>query len=605
MSKRRAPTRKEQESGRPGLDFRKIIRSAYSSLTIGLLLAIVIVAAFWRVRANDFVYDDYQYILANEHVHNGLNAGDISWAFRAFFQANWHPLTWISHMLDNQLFDLSSKGPHLVNLLFHIANTLLLFYILKRMTRTLWQSAFVAALFGIHPLHVESVAWISERKDVLSTFFWMLTLLAYVHYVEKPTIKRYVLILSAFALGLLAKPMLVTLPFALLLLDYWPLKRFNLGWRLIWEKIPLMAMAAISSVITYIAQHSGEAVTTFDRLHFGIRAANAVVSYVSYLWKMIWPRGLSIIYPHPIETLPTWEVAASGLVLACISALAIRSARRLPYFAIGWFWYLGTLVPVIGLVQVGAQAMADRYTYVPLIGIFIVIAWGVPDLLARRKPRGKLLAIPAIGVILALMICTWIQVSYWRNNLTLFEHDLAYNRPTKDSLNNLAAAYKEQGMYDRAIALFKARLRQEPGDPQAIYNLAGTYVEAGRTEDAIRGYRTFIERVRAERQQEKLGIYYLNACSKLFEMLYRANRMGEAAAELRILLAEHPEMTNVRLQLAGCLIFSGHIREGRAELQTILNTAANSAEAAPARELLSMTENLPEGAKPPIPPPQP
>lgn len=302
-------------------------------------------------------------------------------------------------MLDCRFYGMSPGGHHLTNLLFHIANTLLLFFVLRRMTGALWQSAFVAALFALHPLHVESVAWVAERKDVLSTLFWMLTIWGYVRYVERPGIPRYLPALLFFSLGLMSKPMLITLPFVLLLLDYWPLGRFQFrgsggnhanqrlfSLRLVWEKTPFFVLAAASSIVTYLVQKSGGAMGGMDLLPLNTRIANVLVSYVGYITKMIWPFRLAVFYPHPVP-LPVWQVGGASLLLVAISFLVIKGIRHRPYLAVGWLWYIGTLVPVIGLVQVGEQAMADRYTYVTLIGIFMIIAWGVPDFLARWRYR--------------------------------------------------------------------------------------------------------------------------------------------------------------------------------------------------------------------------
>ncbi len=352
--------------------------------------------AFWQVLDCGFVnYDDITYV-GSPHVQSGLTVDNIKWAFKAIHCGNWHPLTSISHMLDCQIYGLNPRWHHLTNLLLHIANTVLLFLVLVRMTGLPWRSAFVAGLFAVHPLHVESVAWVAERKDVLSTFFWMLTMYAYVRYVEHPRLTSYAPVLVFLALGLMAKPMLVTLPFVLLLLDYWPLGRFASGkkqawpgWRLILEKAPLYMLAAASSVVTYLVQQKGGAMISFAQASFSARAANAVLSYGKYLWKTIWPTGLAVFYPYPADPAAAWKVGGTALVLVCISALVIFAARRRPYLATGWLWYLGTLVPVIGLVQVGEQAMADRYTYIPLIGLFIMVAWDVPEL-SWRNAAGRI-----------------------------------------------------------------------------------------------------------------------------------------------------------------------------------------------------------------------
>jgi len=393
------------------------------SQLIYLALALVTFVAFVQVGHNDFInYDDAEYVTENEKVQKGLNIESFVWAFTTGHASNWHPLTWLSHMLDCQLYGLSPAGHHLTNLFLHLLNTLLLFGVLKTMTRAVWPSAFAAVLFAVHPLHVESVAWIAERKDVLSAFFWMLTMAAYLRYTKHPCIVRYLPVVFAFALGLMTKPMLVTLPFVLLLLDYWPLKRLQFGRinipesqshkRLILEKIPLFTLAAISSVITCIVQQSGGAMGGNEVLTVGVRLANALVSYVGYIHKMIYPKGLAVLYPHPLDGVGLWQPVVSFIILAVISAGVIFASRKRRYLATGWFWYLGTLIPVIGLVQVGSQAMADRYTYLPSIGIFIILAWGIPELLARWRCRK---VIPAVLAGIVLVACSGLS----RKNDTL------------------------------------------------------------------------------------------------------------------------------------------------------------------------------------------
>jgi hypothetical protein len=354
----------------------------------GLVLATII--AYQPVCNNRFVnYDDDKYVTNNANIKNGLTSQSLLWAFTSQDASNWHPLTWISHILDFQLFGLSPLGHHLISVLLHIINILLLFYILQKITGAVWPSAFVACLFAVHPLHVESVAWIAERKDVLSTLFGLLTLVTYVHYVKQPSITRYTLTVVLFAFGLMAKPMLITLPFVLLLLDYWPLKRpiyskFSIL-NLLLEKVPLFILAAMSSVITYTVQKSGRSVTGTDILPLGVRISNAMVSYISYIGKMIYPSALAVLYPHPQQGLPAWKVIAAAVLLVTITTGAIISARWRRYLPMGWFWYLGTLAPVIGIVQVGHQAMADRYTYLPSVGIFIMVAWSAVELLGKKR----------------------------------------------------------------------------------------------------------------------------------------------------------------------------------------------------------------------------
>jgi tetratricopeptide (TPR) repeat protein len=476
------------------------------SLLICLLLIATILSVFWQVQDHDFVnIDDPHYISDNPHVRSGLTRAGFIWAFTTTHAANWHPLTWLSHMLDCQLYGLNPSGHHLTSVLLHTANAVLLFLLLNRMTGGLWRSAFVAALFALHPLHVESVAWVSERKDVLSTLFWILTMWMYVRYVERPTLTRYMLALFTFALGLMAKPMLVTLPCVLLLLDYWPLERFRLSQsggdtpatmralkgqgstvlRLFGEKIPFFALTAVSSVVTFFVQKSAGALGALEIYPVKIRIANALVSYVSYISRTIWPHGLVIFYPHPGNSLPMWHAVGAGLLLACISLAVIRTARRHPYLAVGWLWYLGTLVPVIGLVQVGLQATADRYTYVPLIGLFIIIAWGVFDLVKDWRHQRVGIAVSAGILLFGLTTCTWLQVRHWRNSVTLFQHALQATSENYLAHNNLGAALLGQGKIEEGISHYYKALEIKPDYWLAHSNLAGFLVGQGRLEEAI------------------------------------------------------------------------------------------------------------------------
>jgi protein O-mannosyl-transferase len=405
---------------------------------ICIFLVIATLAIYWQVLGHDFSnLDDPKYVTKNFHVQAGLSLDNIKWAFTTVYFSYWIPMTWLSHIIDFQLFGLNPKGHHLTSLLIHIANALILFGVLLKMTGALWRSGLVAALFALHPLNVESVVWIAERKNVLSTFFWILTLGAYAHYVKKPTIKKYGLVALFLALGLMSKPMLVTLPFVLLLLDYWPLERWkpdrqtgakqienpiSLS-RLIWEKAPFFLMVVGSSITVFILQKMGGAVKSIEAFPLEDRIINALVSYLSYLQKMIWPSELSVFYAHAGNTLPVWKGLVSAALIIVFTAWVIRKIWRIPYLAVGWFWYLGTLVPVIGIVQIGEQAMADRYAYVPLIGIFIIVAWGVPDLLARWNHREKAPTLFA-GLVVALMVATSTQVAFWKNDIKLFKHAL-------------------------------------------------------------------------------------------------------------------------------------------------------------------------------------
>jgi len=449
-----------------------------------LFLVVLTLAVYRQVQNFDFVnFDDHMYITENRHVKEGLTLKSTIWAFTTIHAANWHPLTWLSHMLDCQFFGMNSGRHHLTNLFFHITNSLLLFFVFRKMTGSSWQSGFVAALFALHPLHVESVAWVSERKDVLSAFFWMLTMWSYVWYVEHPGINRYLLVLLFFILGLMAKPMLVTLPFVLLLLDFYPLSRFqfqqsddgnifqqrSIYLRLVLEKLPLFVLAAISSAVTLYAQKRGGAVMSLDVIPIKVRIANALVSYIKYIEKMIYPSELAVLYPFQ-GMLPWWEITGAGLLLVSISFLAIRVIKQSPYYAVGWLWYIGTLVPVIGLVQIGRQSMADRYTYIPLIGLFIVIAWGVPEIVAQWRHRKILLTIFATVLLSILMTVTWKHLRHWGNSITLFEHTLEVTSNNYLAHNNLGVALDIQGRTQEAIDHYLKALRIKPDYVEAHNN---------------------------------------------------------------------------------------------------------------------------------------
>ncbi|MBW2641920.1 MAG: tetratricopeptide repeat protein [Deltaproteobacteria bacterium] len=479
------------------------ISDRHLKMIISLLLILAIIIAYGQVKNFDFVgYDDQEYVTENSQVQKGLSVVGIIWAFTTFHSVNWHPMTWLSHMLDCELYGLNPMGHHWTNIILHIANTILLFLVLKLMTGTIWRSAFVAALFALHPLHVESVAWISERKDVLSTFFGLLMIGAYYRYVKSPDFKNYLLVIIFLSIGLMSKPMLVTFPFVLLLLDFWPLERFHykngcflqserttdygsIGiFRLILEKIPLLIPVVISCILTFLAQKSGGAVQALGSLSLINRIANALVSYVNYVLKMFWPSKLAVFYPHPGNTLLAWQIFGAALLIACVCFFAIRAAKKYPYIVIGLFWYLGTLVPVIGLVQVGEQAMADRYTYVPLVGLFIIVAWGVSDLFRKWHYQKIYFGVFAMIILSALTARTFFQVSYWKNGVTLFEHAIKVTENNYKAHNNLAAALNPIDL-DRAIYHFKEALRIHPKYITALCNLGLALYNKGNYDEAV------------------------------------------------------------------------------------------------------------------------
>jgi len=462
---------------------------------VAAAIVVLTLLAFRGVLSNAFViYDDNVYVTENVHVQKGLDGESIAWAFTTTDGSNWHPVTWLSHMLDVQLFGLDAGRHHGTNLLLHASNAVLLFLLLVRMTGALWRPAFVACLFAVHPLHVESVAWIAERKDVLSTLFWLLTLAAWLSYLESKTAARYLLVVLLYGLGLMAKPMLVTLPFTLLLLDFWPLRRFALalGSRalagLLREKAPLFAMAAASCVVTLVAQRSGGSLETLEGLRFAERLANAVLAYASYLSKTFWPASLAVFYPHPHAGLLAWSVVGSALLLAGVTALALRLARRAPFVAFGWFWYVGTLLPVIGLVQVGSQSMADRYTYVPLIGLFVAISWGLAELGRGRSVRYAVASLAGASLV-ALFVTGRVQVGHWADSVALFEHTLAVTSPNCLAHNDLGIVLFGMGRTDEAIAHFREALRIQPDYAEAHNNLGAALAQTNRVPEALEHFR--------------------------------------------------------------------------------------------------------------------
>jgi Flp pilus assembly protein TadD len=465
-----------------------------------VLLALVTIALYWPALSHDFVnYDDDVYVTENLHVQAGLSWENLKWAFCNPVCVNWHPLTVLSHMMDCQLFGLKPWGPHLVNVLFHALNAALVFVLLKQLTGVTWRSVAVAALFAVHPLRVESVAWVAERKDVLSGFFGLLALIFYARYVRslrpvfnrKAAIGNYLLALLFLALGLMSKPMLVTWPFVLLLLDWWPLNRvpdfrFPISdlKRLLVEKIPFFALAAVLSYVTFVVQKQGGALPVGETLPLGARAGNALVSYCRYLGKLFWPTDLAVFYPHP-GYWPVAQVLLAGLLLAVISVLLFVQRRRHPFLLMGWLWFLGTLVPAIGLVQVGEQSMADRYTYIPSLGVLILTTWGVYEL--TRHWRNQVITLSAAGpaVIILCMGMTRQHLAYWQDSETLSRHALEVTESNYVAHKNLGDALNKQGQIDEAISQYREVIRLRPGFVEAYNNLGIALRNQGQIDEAI------------------------------------------------------------------------------------------------------------------------
>jgi len=474
------------------------------NVVLSLLLAVATLVIYNAVNQHPFVnYDDDRYVTENLHVRAGVNWETIRWAFASTEQANWHPLTWLSHALDCQLFHLNASGHHLTSLMIHVTNAVLLFLLLAYGTGRAGPSLFAAALFALHPINVESVAWVAERKNVLCTFFFLMAIGAYGWYARKPDWKRYLAVVFFFACGLMAKPMVITLPFVLLLLDYWPLGRARgssqavsglpqTTWgKLVAEKIPLLVLSAASAIVTMLAQSSGGAMRSVTQFSLGVRLENAVVAYAMYLWKAVWPARLAPLYPHPGDSLAGWQVGLSFVVLLVISTFVLRF-RSKPYLLVGWLWFLGTLVPVIGLVQVGDQAMADRYAYIPLIGIFVMISWLAADGAEVRKiPEPACIGV-ATCVVLALALLTHRQLAYWDSSYDLWAHTLAVTKNNFIAEDNLGGALLMDGKTDEAYPHFQAAAQINPRDPMSHTNL-GTYLqEHGHSQEAIAEYNTTI-----------------------------------------------------------------------------------------------------------------
>ncbi|MDB6125205.1 MAG: Tetratricopeptide 2 repeat protein [Pedosphaera sp.] len=527
-----------------------------------LLLAAVTLALYWPVTRADFInFDDNLYVTDNARIQSGITPASLAWAFTTGHASNWHPLTWISHMLDWQCYGASAGGHHLTNLLFHIANALLLFGFLQITTGAFWRGALVAALFAWHPVHVESVAWISERKDVLSTCCWLSTMLAYVWYVRRPGWLRYMLVLVLFMLGLLAKPMVVTLPIVLLLLDFWPLQRTSLEWKpnqnlpgfaqwkpLLLEKLPMLALAGIASLITVYVQSLGGAVA---QLHLSItaRVANALLAYVRYFGKIIWPENLAVFYPY--HSWSWWQVAAAILLLSALLVLTVRQAKNHPYLFTGWLWYLITLLPVIGLIQVGEQALADRYAYIPSIGLFIMLAWGIPDILTRQSLHKFAWVTASSLALVGCIICTMTQLRYWQNSSTLFTHALAVTEKNTVARNYLAQASSKSAKLDETIRRYSEELRRHPDSDQLHNDLGLALATRRKYREATNHYAAALQ------LNPKNAMAHLNYGMTLATL----GQLDEATSHYRAALDLKPDYSEAVDQLALALAQQGKSRE--------------------------------------------
>jgi len=588
---------------------------------VALALLGLVAAVFHPVRGHDFVqYDDDVYILENPNLRSGLTPESVMRAFTEPYENNWIPLTWISLQVNHEFHGLEPAGYLVTNAVLHALSTLLLFAALTRMTRAIWPSAFVAAVFAIHPLHVESVAWATERKDALSGVFWMLGMLAWARYAERPSLRAYGVVALCLSLGLLAKPAVVTLPFALLLLDYWPLRRLApegaaAPWpfdrarlkRAVLEKLPLLVLVAAASAVTFVVQRRTGAMVDASLLPLGSRIANAVVSYVVYLGQSVWPSGLAVFYPHPGDGLPALQVAGSAALLVLVSALALRWARTRPYLAVGWLWYLGTLVPMIGLVQVGRQAHADRYMYLPLVGLSIAAAWGAADLGSSRRGVRQVLAAAGATAVAVLALTAWQQVKPWQDAVTLFEHAIAVTEDNHLAHKNLADALLNEGHAEEAADHYREALRIQPSWSEARLGWGEALAALGRIGEAIKRYE---EVLRHNPEDTRAAGHYGLA-------LLRAGRFAEARDPIERALADNERVAELQagMALVSAQVgdFARAVHHGREalHLDPALDSAANNLawilatspdpHVRDAEEAIGVMENLLRGAERPQP----
>jgi Tfp pilus assembly protein PilF len=563
--------KKDRERPRAGSAPKPAPATVSQAIWVYLGLAALNLAIYARTLGFDFVtWDDPQYITENPYLPQGLTWSSAWWALTTGYRFYWHPLTWLSYLLDYEMFEYWAGGYHAVNVLLHIASTFVLFAALKQMTGAMWRSAFVAALFAVHPLHVESVAWISERKDALSALFWMLAMWGYARYARQPSKGRYAAVLALFAAGLMAKPSVVTLPFALLLLDFWPLGRMpNRAalHRLIVEKIPLFALSGVISIVTYLTQRSEGAVATFDALPLAMRIENGLVSYVAYLVKTVWPGDLAALYPF--LPLPAWKIAGAVLVLAAISAAVYRFAARRPYLATGWLWYVGTLVPVIGLVQVGGMSMADRFTYLPHFGLFVIAAWGVAEAAARWGVSKTALAAAGGIAVLGYAVAASRQVEAWRDSVILWERTLAVTEANYRAHNNLGVELRNRRRTAEAAEHFREAVRIRANFAEGHNNLGGALAEQGHLAEAIEHYS----------QALRLRPGYSDAHNNLGVAFANQGKTDEAIREFQESLRIDPNQADAHSNLAVMYETSGRVEEAIQHFNAALRANPRHAEA--------------------------
>jgi tetratricopeptide (TPR) repeat protein len=555
-------------------------KSWLTDLLVCLGLVAVTWAVFGQTLTHDFVnFDDHVYVYENPLVIRGLSTEGLIGAFTHTHARNWHPLTTLTHMLDCQLYGLNAGGHHLTNVILHTISVLLLFLVLKQMAGALWQSAFVAVLFAIHPLHVESVAWIAERKDVLSAVFFMLTLAAYFQYTRAPSALRYLLVALLFAFGLMSKSMLVTLPFVLLLLDYWPLDRIRAHKSevrrrlptLIKEKIPFLALSTFSCIATLFAQRQGP--SAIDQLPFLWRLENAFVTYVTYVWQMLWPARLAVFYPHPNDRLSLLQVTGAIALLVGTSLVVISLRRTKPYLVTGWFWYLAMLVPVIGMVQVGEQAHADRYTYLPQIGLYIMIAWTVDGLLVESTRRRRaLVGVIAAMAVVSLGVRAFGQTSYWKNSETLWNHALAVTGENDVAHNNLGFLFLRRGELDKAISEFQTALDIRSRNTQSHYNIGAALIESNLGNALARNQR-WDAAIDHLQEAVRLRPDYADAYFNLGSVLFQQGKIDQAIAQWQKTLAINPRDSEAHRNVADALRKQGKVKEAMSEYEQALNIA--------------------------------